>query len=563
MRRLFGRLSVTSKIVAASLIGIIIVSSGVAAISATIIRSEMNAQAMRTLERNIAFAWDMTRRHDDHGFGFRLHDGKLYSGLVPLNERNDLVDKVSEIGGGVAAVFLGDTHIATSIVKPDGSRAVGTKLAPGPAHDAVFKQGESYRGTNTILGEEYLTAYDPIKAPDGTKLGILFVGIKTSGVVAMVQGLIFRTAGFALLFTLVAGALILVVTRRMLQPVSAMTTVMQRLASNDTDVEIPALHRRDEIGRMASAVEVFRATALERRRLEAAARTAAEQAEFENRQLREQLADGFRASVGRLVGEFTGQSQAMHGFARTLSQHAEETRSRSSAVAAAAGEASDNVQTVAAAAEQLSASIGEIRRQVIGTAEDASTAEQQAISTRGAVVELVNSAERIGEAVRLIREIAEQTNLLALNATIEAARAGEAGKGFSVVASEVKSLANRTAQATEEIGAQIASVQSATGKTAASIDGIASTIGGLRHSASIIAAAVEQQGAATAEIVRSVTAAASGTSDVSSNISGVDEAAGATGRAAGEVESAADGLSRRSYDLQAEVDNFVARVRAA
>jgi methyl-accepting chemotaxis protein len=246
-----------------------------------------------------------------------------------------------------------------------------------------------------------------------------------------------------------------------------------------------------------------------------------------------------------------------------MSGVATENTTRAKAVASGTHDAATNVQTVAAAARQLSASVAEIGRQVGQSAVIAEKAVHEAQGTNAEILSLAEMAQRIGDIVKLINNIAAQTNLLALNATIEAARAGDAGRGFAVVAAEVKSLANQTSSATEEIAAQIAGIQQATQKSVESIEAIGKTIGDISHVTTTIASAIEQQGAATREITRSVQQAAAGTEGVSTNVAGVTEAASATGSAASQVEAAAATLSLQSQQLREQVDAFLTEVRAA
>lgn len=560
---MFGRLSIAGKLVTASLTILVLLAGCLAAVAVTVIHSEMMQQAEVSLQRDLAVAWTLLRGVDDHQFGFRVHDGRLYSGLRPLDEANGILDDVAKIGGGAATFFLGDKRIATTIRNPDGSRAIGTSLARGPAYDAIFRDGQSYRGEGEILGEGYLTAYDPIKTPGGELVGIVFVGVKLADAVGVANRVTRDITLLASLVVLLGAVGLWIISRRLLKPIGQMTNVMQRLARDETDVMVPGLGRRDEIGRMAAAVDVFRENANERHRLTAEQRAAEERVAADKHRLLDRLAESFRESVGRRVGEFAQRSEAMQELSQTLARHVDETTRRSSTVSDAAHEASSHVETVAAAAEQLSASIAEIGRQVGQASRVADTAAVEAQATRGTVAELVAAAETISEVVRLIRDVADQTNLLALNATIEAARAGESGKGFAVVASEVKTLANRTARATDDIAGQIASVQRATNRTVAAIDRIAGTVEDMRETATAIAAAVEEQSAATREIVRSAGEAAGDTSCVSANIVEVSEATDATGRAATEVGTAADSLRDGSRCLQTEVEDFVGRVRAA
>jgi methyl-accepting chemotaxis protein len=275
------------------------------------------------------------------------------------------------------------------------------------------------------------------------------------------------------------------------------------------------------------------------------------------------IADDFETNVKGVVETVAAAASQLQGTAKTMGGAAEETTRQSTVVAAASEQAAVNIQTVASAAEELSASIGEISRQVSESAKIARDAVGQAKATDAQVEALSQGAAKIGEVVRLISEIASQTNLLALNATIEAARAGEAGKGFAVVASEVKNLASQTAKATEEIGGQIAAIQSATSGAVGAIRSIGETIGRIDQISGSIAAAVEEQSASTAEIARNVQQASAGTAEVSSNIVTVTAAARETGKSAGEMLDSAGDLSRESARLSEQVDRFLREVRAA
>jgi methyl-accepting chemotaxis protein len=361
------------------------------------------------------------------------------------------------------------------------------------------------------------------------------------------------------LLCLGAGASIV---RGVAAPVRAMTAAMRRLAEKDTAVVIPGTGRKDEIGAMAEAVQVFKESIVAADRL--VAEQASERVVKEGRTVRlEGLVRDFESKVGSMVGLLASGSTELEATAQSMSSNAARTNAQASTVASAAEEAGMGVSTVAAAAEELSASIGEISRQVSQSSQMTGQAVSDARRTDGIVRALAESAERIGHVVGLITNIAGQTNLLALNATIEAARAGDAGKGFAVVASEVKSLASQTAKATEEIGAQIAQIQSSTKEAVDAIRGITGTIEEVSSIAVSIAAAVEEQSSATAEIARNVQQTARSASEVTVNIGGVSQAATETGAAAGQVLSAATDLSRQAERLTSEVGSFITEVRAA
>ena len=321
--------------------------------------------------------------------------------------------------------------------------------------------------------------------------------------------------------------------------------------------------RTDEFGKIAQVLGSFQEN---KKRLDAAIveqEAQREQGARERRAAMNQLADNFEGSVKGVVQSVASAAIEMRATAQSLNGVADDANHQASAVAAASERASNNVQTVASAAEELSSSITEISRQVNTAASVASNAVAQVARTNEIVNGLAAAAQRIGEVVSLINDIASQTNLLALNATIEAARAGEAGKGFAVVANEVKNLANQTARATDEIGQQITGVQGATGEAVEAIKTISATIVEISQISAAIASAVEEQGAATKEIARNVDQAAMGTREVSDTIINVTQAAGEAGAGAGQVLNAATALSRQSDQLGAEVDSFIARIRAS
>jgi methyl-accepting chemotaxis protein len=362
---------------------------------------------------------------------------------------------------------------------------------------------------------------------------------------------------------LLTVALVFLMARSITRPVAVLSGAMKALAGGEMSVQIEGTHRRDEIGGMAGAVQVFKDHMIEADKLrdEQAASDARTAARRKAEMMK--LADEFDEAVGGIVNAVSTASTQLEVSAGTLTSTASKAQEMATAVAAASEEASANVQSVASATEELSSSVNEISRQVQQSARIASDAVGQARTTTERVSELSKAAARIGDVVELINTIAGQTNLLALNATIEAARAGEAGRGFAVVASEVKALAEQTAKATGEIGQQISGIQAATGESVDAITTISGTIEKLSEISSTIAAAVEEQGAATQEISRNVQQAALGTQQVSSNVAAVQHGASETGSASSQVLSAAQSLSGESIRLRDEVDRFLNTIRAA
>ena len=360
----------------------------------------------------------------------------------------------------------------------------------------------------------------------------------------------------------VAILLAVLLSRGIVTPISRMTGAMTRLAGGDKSVEIPAVGRKDEVGEMAEAVQVFKDNLI--RNEEMATAAAREQEERNARTARiEQLTNTFRSNVEALLENVSHSAETMQATARSMSDTAVETTERATSVAAAAEQASQNVNAVSAAAEELANSIAEISRQVSQSTTLATEAAKEAEQTNVVVQELSDAANRIGEVISMINDIAEQTNLLALNATIEAARAGDAGKGFAVVASEVKSLASQTGKATEDIASQIGSIQSTTNSAVEAIRRIGERINEMNGITTMVAAAVEEQQAATSEIARNVEQAAAGANEVSSNIGSVSSAAQVTGASAGEVLDSSVEMGQKATTLQQEVSGFLKDVSAA
>jgi len=488
-----------------------------------------------------------------------MRDGKslaVAESGIPFGK--EFVDRAKKRFGVDLAVYGFDGKAFTRTSSTFGDTVVAT-----PEELKRVFDGAPLRREATFEGHPAALYLGQIKNYAGEPVAVLELIKDTTAYEAAAassqRNLIFAT------LAILAGAALLafLLGRGMSRPLTAITAVMNRLSSGDTDVTIPGGDRKDELGTMAMAVDVFRRNMLEARTLREAQEAAKQQAEIEKKALQGQMADRFEADVKSVVSAVAKATQDMQRVAGEITSSVNGASERTAAAAAASEEASASVNTVAAATEELASSVAEIGRQVTHSSSVADDAVVKAGQTTEMVAGLTAAGEKIGDVLRLIGAIASQTNLLALNATIEAARAGEAGRGFAVVASEVKELASQTAKATEEIAGQVTAIQAATGNCVTSISGISDTIREISSIATTIAAAVEEQDSATREIARSVQQAAAGTSEVSQNVAGASQAAHQSRTLADNVMVASGQLSRQATALSDSVDTFLAGLRDA
>lgn len=492
-------------------------------------------------------------------------------GATPIMDGETLLGTV-DVGAPFGETFVNSmksrfgVDVAIHQINDDKVQTLASTVKAATASPATLKRaltGESIFLMGTLDGQPTATTFGPLKNFSGQPVAVVEIIRNTRDYEELASNSAKWLAAGAVAAVLIAILIAAWVGRGLARPIVALQGAMRAITSGQHDVVVPGGNRRDEIGSMARAVEVFKDSLVETGRLRAAQEDQRIASEKERRSTVLALAERFETGVGGVVNAVGAASTELRNTAESMARTAEEATKQTTAVADASEEASANAQAVAAAIEELNASINEIAQQVNESAQVAGHAAQQANQTNAEVQGLALAAQKIGDVVKLISEIAAQTNLLALNATIEAARAGEAGRGFAVVASEVKALASQTSKATDEISAQVGAIQSATRTSVEAIDGITRTIGKVNEIASAIASAVEEQGAATREIAHNVSQAAKGTGEVSANIVGVRDAARETGVAADQVVSSAAELSQNGETLKAQVDAFLREVRAA
>jgi len=411
-------------------------------------------------------------------------------------------------------------------------------------------------GTEQIYKKSYIKKFGPWNM-------FLFTGVYMDDLETQYRSVMVSLAAAALAVLLATIAFGLLVSRNIGRPLASLEGKMARLAAGDLGIAVAEIARRDEVGQMARAVEVFRSNGVALERMRQDQEELKQVAEVERKSALRQLADDFQDAVYGIVQQVTRTAESLESSAKSLTGTAEETARQATTAASAAQQTASNVETVSAAAEELSSSVAEISRQVVASSRIVDRAVRESDCTAREFAGLTESAQQIGNVIGLIQQIAGKTNLLALNATIEAARAGEAGKGFAVVATEVKGLANQTQRATEDITQQIGAIQKIVAQSAESIRAIGSSIGEVESATTMIAAAIEEQDAATQEIARNVLEASAGTGELSENIASVTEAAGSTGVAAGTVLSAAEILTSESQELRRKVDDFLVKIRSS
>ncbi len=543
---LFGQLLIPSAL--AIVIAVVVVEGWTLRVSENALEAAMQRSLTSSMALLKAYLTPLGTDWSDEG-------GQLHLGSASVADRDDVVDQASQATGGVVTIFSGDQRVVTSIRSPDGHRAVGTRLTDPNVIQTVLKQGKTFKGMTTILGKGYVTIYEPIKNAQGTVLGILFVGVPTTELDESVHNVIQQAvlATVTVVFVLVGIAAWLL--SRSLNPLNRLAAATRQVAAGDLATDIPGLARTDQIGKVSQAIEVFKAAAKDKLRLEAdaaeqraaveAERQATEAAKFEVEQAQaavvkslaaglENLASGnltyrlnetFPPAYEQLRTNYNQAMSQIQGVVQSITGNTQALRSGTEDIAQAADDLSRRTEQQAATLEQTAAALGEITATVGKTAEGAklardavartrAQAERSSEVVRGAIASMGNieqSSRQIGQIIGVIDEIAFQTNLLALNAGVEAARAGDAGRGFAVVASEVRSLAQRSADAAREIKTLITASAEQVGKgvelvgeTGEVLTTIAAQVEQVNEAVSKIAAAAVEQSTSLEEVNRAI-----------------------------------------------------------
>lgn len=533
------------------------------------------AKASERQDLSMRVAWDALHQY---GTSFRIDNNQIYAGNQRLDGFVDVVDHIKTLVGGTATIFRGDVRTTTNVLKPDGSRAVGTPLAAGPAYDAVLRDGKPYRGRTKILGVPYFAAYDPIKNDQGKTIGVLYVGVPTADFLADVSRAenIIAIVGFVV--TMITALFTLLVSKAMFRPLTGIRLAMERLGSGDLSIDVPGSARHDEIGSMATVVTGFRDAA---RTLEIT-RAGLERAESEQRHVVDVLSTNLASVAGgdltaeireefptafvALKSNFNSALANLRSLIGGVTQTAMHIQSGSGEIAQASEDLARRTETNAASLEETSAALVQMEGRLkssaaasvstVARADQAMSAVDSGRNTAASAMKAMNRvstcAKGIDSVIEGVDKIAFQTRVLAMNAAVEAGRAGDAGRGFAVVADLVSALAMRAEEEAKRAREQLTVTQGeiivavdAVSKVDQALTTISGDVGEVNSLLSSMASDNQAQSSAISEIAAAVAMMDRATQQ---NAAMVEETSAAARTLSSEVSAMADEARRFKTD---------------
>ncbi|MBI3516013.1 MAG: cache domain-containing protein, partial [Proteobacteria bacterium] len=549
-----ARVSVAAKAIGVTALGLVALTLILAAITVSTVERDSARAGTHRIETAMMLSWELLH---NEGATLSSAGAELRADQVVLNGRHQIFDKLRDVGDAVAAIYAGDLAIATTIKDRTGRPAAGARLDRA-VQDAIARGGK-FRGETMLMGETYLTAYDPIKDAGGKVIGALFVGLSKSSLHAGAETVRAEIMLYGGVIAATILVLLFVILRRLLGPIQLLTAVTRRIVDGATVTEVPGASRHDDVGQLARSIQSLAHEAARKRELEAGAVAERQALEQDKQRAQRAMVAALEHEIDRELPKITGLAGDMANAAGSMVGASHRAADECSKVGQSAGLAAQNANQVAEAAAQLSLSIGEIA----GRVQDATAATGTAVRTVDEIAsrgqQLAERVAEIGRFSDLITAIANQTNLLALNATIEAARAGEAGKGFAVVAGEVKNLASQTAKATDEIRQQVARIHEVTQTVTGGLGEIRRVIDRLDETSTAVASAVEEQRAATSDIARAVGESTSGIGAVSDGIGRVSSLAAAVLE---QAEGVATVSGKITTEAEALADSIKSTLRA-
>jgi methyl-accepting chemotaxis protein len=534
--KFFSNLKLRSKFAILNGATVTIAVAVVTVVCLTLFQKELMRRININQESRIKVFWELLNQK---GKNLRVVDGKLMAGDYVVNGNYELPDKVKELCGGTATIFMGDTRVSTNVTKDDGSRAVGTKLQ-GPAYDAIFKEGKPFRGETKILGVPYFTSYDPIRNDKGEVIGVLYVGIKKSEFFSVIDNVKYAVVGLTALILLLSGGFSMLFVHRLFKPLNKVVDSLTGLSKGDLTVRCD-INTHDELGILGKEVNIVAENL--RRTLEQVVQCSSQVATAASQlySTSEQMATG--------AEQVAGQTGTVATAGEEMAMTSTEISNNCSTAAQGAQQANDRALAGAAVVEATVEVMNRIAEQVRTTAKT-----MEGLGARG---------DQIGEIVGTIEDIADQTNLLALNAAIEAARAGEQGRGFAVVADEVRALAERTTRATREIGEMIKAIQHETKNAVTAMErGVKEVESGTSEAAKsgeALQEILDQINNVVAQVNQIAVAAEEQTAitgEISNNIHQITQVVQGTASGAQESATAASQLAGLAEEMQRLVDQF-------